>query len=275
MGAKAEAETARRMIAVVAFGVTLVGFGCICAALGNPSWSHYEQIDGRGSFGLWEYSFFLKNVSRSGDIQSHAPTALCNLGIYNASRNVDKAHDKVPGRWKDDCDDMIDACGLAQTLGVLAAMFALAASVLSALSGWFKDDDLKRSGTGVVSAGTWQWPSYSTTALVCVSVAATFTLLSALAYSGERPATPNKFLRDYDTPGANRYWALGRGFYTMIGSFFVMLAGVLLLVTVQNSRKIFLTGCYQEIGTSLLTESEVQWDHVDNRNGMGQQQMPL
>ena len=261
MGAKTDEEYARRLLAVIAFAICLVGFGVNCAALGDLSWSHYAENDGIGSFGLWRYRFTIRNVTREGAIQSHDPTALCNLGIYNSSRTRAKEHDRVPGRWKDDCDDMIDACGLGINCGVLAAGFSLGAAALAVASGFVADDKPSSTG-GVVTygAGRWQWPAYSTLGLVSASCSVVFGFLAIWAYATMRPSSPNKFLRDYDTPGANRTWRLGKGFYTMLAGAFIMGLACMVLVSVQNSKKIFLTGAHKEISSSLLSEAEVGWE---------------
>jgi len=125
---------------------------------------------------------------------------------------------------------MVDACGLAINLGVLGAGLAVLGSGFSALSAFYKDPVTR---SGVVGTRNWQWPSYSNSALISSSCAAALSFLSAMAYSGERPDTPNKFLRDYDTKGANRTWALGQGWYMMLAGFFIMVGSIVIIVTVS------------------------------------------
>jgi hypothetical protein len=266
MGARDHEQAARRGLAAIAFVVCLVGCLAMVGSLRNLSWSEYSQVDGSGHFGIWRYEFSIRNVSRSGDIQSHDDSALCNLDYYNVSRTVAKEHDNVPGKWKDDCDDMIDACGLAKNLGILAGVCALAAAAFSCVSAVLHNDVVMfNQGQPTVALRKYCCPSYSTAALVFSCASAGFATLAVLAYATERPSTPNRFLKDYDTPGAQRTWSLGHGFYLMLGAALVMFAGSLLLVTVRNSKKIFLTS-RPEISSMLLSETEDRhWDEVEEQ----------
>merc|ERR1711934_1064080 len=133
---------------------------------------------------------------------------------------------------------MIDACGLAKWLGILAVLTAFAAAILCVVSALSKDDK-PTQGLHVVSARQCVCPSHSTSALGCAITSAVCTLLAVLAYSGERPATPNYFLKDYDTPGTNRTWSYGGAFYIMIGGAFLMGAASLMLIAVKNSKRVF------------------------------------
>jgi len=264
MGVREKEQVARRSLAGMALCACLIGTGILVSAICDTSWSNYSQVDGSGSFGIFHYHFTINNITREGDIQSHKASALCNLDYYNATRAFHADRDGVPGRWKDDCDAMIDACGLAKWLGILAIGTSLAAAVLSLVSALVRDD---RSTNGVhfASMRARVCPPHSTSALGCAITSAVSSLLAVLAYAGERPSSPNYFLKDYDTPGANRTWSYGGAFYIMIGGSLIMGAASMFLVAVKNSKRVLLTG-REEISTALLESGEDRhWDDAEEQ----------
>jgi len=265
-------QTARRTLATVAMLVGVLGFAIIDAALTDLQWSVYSQVNGTGRFGLWKYEFTIYNVSRSGDIQSHEATALCNLDYYNATRAREKEHDKVPGRWKDDCDDMLDACGLAKGLGIVAGIASFFSAVLAGISGFVKVDDPKLDVGATFRQRV--CPSFSAGAFNLSAISAVTAALAVLAYASERPYSPNKFLKDYDTPGHNRTWSLGQGFYLMVAGCLIMVAAGLVLLTVKNSKKIFLTS-NKGISSTLLAEDQEKEGLMDYEGNSASQQQQM
>merc|ERR1712057_49607 len=124
-------QVGRRSLAAAGFVAATLGFSLILAALVNQNWSEFDRKEGYGHFGLWTYKFQVNDVSKSGDIQGLSPSTsvLCEynktlsryrLGGYSKHPwNPDESI--TPAR--NDCDEMIDAVGLAKNLGCLSGLF--------------------------------------------------------------------------------------------------------------------------------------------------------
>merc|ERR1711904_268302 len=192
-------STGRRSLAALASLLSAVGVCMMIAGLCNVNWSvagaGKSLIKGSGHFGLWRYELNIQNGTGpmghfKGDILSHEATALCNEGLYNATRakngfsySLEREHEGTSAHvsWaKDSCDDMVDAVGLAKNLGCVAVILAGISAALCLVSALLTNDT--KRGVQLKSIKPKICPPYSTLAIVPCLTAGILALLAVWAY---------------------------------------------------------------------------------------------
>lgn len=172
--------------AVCAAGTILSALACplLLATLLDADWLRLP--DGQGRFGLYRYRsappaawsaswgrggrLELANLTRAGRINGNGPSALCSLRAYNASR---PARHRPADR--DDCDAMVDACGLGRTMGVLGVVVAAVGVPVGVRSSCADDARVRWTAQSAADWGGLQdgapaargytrWPRYSSAA---------------------------------------------------------------------------------------------------------------
>lgn len=248
MGVREDQEWARKSVATVGWVIAALATVMFIVSLTDRDWARFTSDDGAGSFGLYRYSFSIANVTRSGRINTHDNTSLCSLDTYNASR---KANCNAHSPCKDDCDAMIDACGICRSLTIATIILGTATAGFGMMSACRTDATNSRP-----TYDSNKWPRYSSVACVLASFAAVFGVLSAWAYWATLPSTANYFLKDFDTPGSHRMLSVGKNPSINIGAGLAMAVSCAAFVLTRNSKQVFSGLNYASMNDPLLDQEE-------------------
>jgi len=195
-------------MSALGFLATFCGLAMCLISLHMDKWSNIEHdplypaqwVD--GDFGLYHYSFEIQNVTaynattksiqtvnltRSGTMNRRGEDTLCS----NEDYNLDVAH----AGPENSCDEMVDACADASTLGIAGAVLGGFGVLWAAASTYTLDFHKAQHDRDEADKSCWRFcPRISTGGIIFSTIAAVLVWAACWSYGSERPEDASFFL---------------------------------------------------------------------------------